>query len=308
MSTLPLFFSRACLAESMFEVTYLLILLAVTELGFEAAPSQVMVREVGWYMVVSLFTNLQRLWVLRSLVWRLARQQDTATDGENGPASASIDSFSGWWCFFISLASSFFYSVQASEWMYDSWNCSIVATLGIVNFLICGGWLLILRFGGRKAESGTIAVRVFHRGCSDDDQDSGEAATCVVCLLEFEPGEELGQLPCGHTFHRSCIENWLGVREQCPMRCPGHAIGAQSQQNLGDATNHGPAAPALPMPDAGVASAISSAALPQVPEAVVMPDVAEDEMDLEEAEDDSVGVEEEVSMVQLTRPRLHMFQ
>jgi len=362
ISSLQLCFSRVCLAESMLEVTYILILLAATELGFEQGQSHIRVREEGWYMVVSLFTNLQRLWVLRGLAWRLARQ-DPATEGQDAPASVSMDSFSSWWCFFISLASSFWYCVQASQWMYDAWHFTIVSSLALVNLVICGGWILILRFGGRKAELGTLAVHVFHRDGGVNGQDNGEAASCVVCLLEFEQGEELGRLPCGHTFHRSCIESWLAVRAQCPMRCPGgHASEAQPQQSFGDATNHRPAAPALPrntLPDADVTSAISSAALPQarglhaavralrrqarqegesvvgsspsassrgnlsreqraqgqqrrhleansgengVPDAVVMPDMVEEEMHLEEAEDDSVG--EEVSMPQLTRPGL----
>merc|ERR1739848_870333 len=37
-----------------------------------------------------------------------------------------------------------------------------------------------------------------------------EAEFCGVCLLEFEEGDELRTLlPCGHRFHRECIDNWL---------------------------------------------------------------------------------------------------
>jgi len=277
-SSFQLCFSRVCLAESMLELSYFLILLAVTELGFEPGPSRIRLREDGWYMVVSLFTNLQRLWVLRGLAWRLARQ-DPETEGQDGPTSVSMDSLSRWWCFFISLVSSFWYCVQASQWMYDIWNFTIVASLGLVNLVMSFGWIPIL-IGGRKAELGTLAAHVFHRGCAANGQDNSEAASCVVCLLEFEQGEELGRLPCGHTFHRSCIELWLAVRAQCPMRCPsGHASEVQPRQSFGDATSHRP-----------------------VPDAVGMLDFVEEEMHLEEAEDDSVG--EEVSMPQLTRPRL----
>jgi len=263
---LPLCFSRACLAESMLEVVYLLILLAATELGFEPGSTHVRVQEEGWYMVVSLFTNLQRLWVLRGLAWRLARQGPTVED-HNGPVSTSMDSFSGWWCFFISLASCFWYCVQASQWTHDAWNCSIAATLGFINLVICGGWILILRIAGRKVESATLAVHVFHRGCGVDNQDTGEAVTCVVCLLELEQREELGRLPCGHTFHRRCIEEWLAVRAQCPMRCPGgNAGGAQPQQGFSNAVGHRhttPAVPREPLPSADLTAAISSTALQQ---------------------------------------------
>jgi hypothetical protein len=33
---------------------------------------------------------------------------------------------------------------------------------------------------------------------------------CSICLVDFEDGDELRQLlPCGHRFHRACIDRWL---------------------------------------------------------------------------------------------------
>ena len=40
-------------------------------------------------------------------------------------------------------------------------------------------------------------------GVSYDD------AECSVCLVLFAEGDELRQLPCGHSFHTSCIDQWL---------------------------------------------------------------------------------------------------
>jgi hypothetical protein len=48
---------------------------------------------------------------------------------------------------------------------------------------------------------------------SEDDRkrcpshDSIDA--CGVCLAEFDDGDELRVLPCGHYFHQSCIDHWL---------------------------------------------------------------------------------------------------
>lgn len=37
---------------------------------------------------------------------------------------------------------------------------------------------------------------------------SGEG--CSICLFDFEDGDELRKLlPCGHRFHRACIDQWL---------------------------------------------------------------------------------------------------
>ncbi len=40
---------------------------------------------------------------------------------------------------------------------------------------------------------------------------------CTICFTDFEPGEELKQLPCGHMFHEDCIKPWLtNNNKSCP--------------------------------------------------------------------------------------------
>lgn len=41
---------------------------------------------------------------------------------------------------------------------------------------------------------------------------------CPICLNSLKCGESVRQLgPCGHTFHRSCIDLWLLRRAECPL-------------------------------------------------------------------------------------------
>ncbi|KAK9489844.1 hypothetical protein V1508DRAFT_24494 [Lipomyces doorenjongii] len=51
---------------------------------------------------------------------------------------------------------------------------------------------------------------------------------CLVCLSDFEEGEECRKLrQCGHLFHKKCIDEWLTTgRNSCPLcRAPGVAEG-----------------------------------------------------------------------------------
>lgn len=45
----------------------------------------------------------------------------------------------------------------------------------------------------------------------------GRLAECPICLVEFVQGDEIRILPhCGHVFHVSCVDTWLGSNSSCP--------------------------------------------------------------------------------------------
>lgn len=44
------------------------------------------------------------------------------------------------------------------------------------------------------------------------DEDS-----CAICLADFVEHETVGQLPCGHVFHRDCIACWICDHPSCPI-------------------------------------------------------------------------------------------
>lgn len=41
--------------------------------------------------------------------------------------------------------------------------------------------------------------------------------TCVICLVNFEIGNNITVLPCNHDFHQTCINKWLVVNNTCPL-------------------------------------------------------------------------------------------
>ncbi|WOK92028.1 hypothetical protein Cni_G00719 [Canna indica] len=50
------------------------------------------------------------------------------------------------------------------------------------------------------------------------------AADCRVCLSRFEPESVVSRLPCGHLFHKACLEKWLDYHHAtCPL-CRTHVL------------------------------------------------------------------------------------
>ncbi|KAE8724623.1 Detected protein of confused Function [Hibiscus syriacus] len=40
---------------------------------------------------------------------------------------------------------------------------------------------------------------------------------CVTCLEEIEVGSTASQMPCFHSFHDHCINEWLKESHYCPL-------------------------------------------------------------------------------------------
>lgn len=54
----------------------------------------------------------------------------------------------------------------------------------------------------------------------DSQQMDLQAASCLICLMDFASGDELMVLPCFHRYHVDCIDEWLRNHSACPScRC-----------------------------------------------------------------------------------------
>lgn len=46
---------------------------------------------------------------------------------------------------------------------------------------------------------------------------------CSICQEEYEEGDEIGKIECGHGYHSHCIQQWLVQKNQCPI-CKAAAL------------------------------------------------------------------------------------
>lgn len=44
-----------------------------------------------------------------------------------------------------------------------------------------------------------------------------ETEPCSICREEYNVGENIGILECGHSFHTGCIKQWLVIKNLCPI-------------------------------------------------------------------------------------------
>ncbi|XP_027940872.1 probable E3 ubiquitin-protein ligase RHG1A isoform X1 [Vigna unguiculata] len=49
--------------------------------------------------------------------------------------------------------------------------------------------------------------------CNQDKDD----IKCCICQEEYVIGDEVGDLPCNHRFHVDCIQEWMGLKNWCPI-------------------------------------------------------------------------------------------
>jgi hypothetical protein len=49
----------------------------------------------------------------------------------------------------------------------------------------------------------------------DDEMEHG--IRCAICLIRLQDGDVIGDIPCGHAFHKDCLKDWLKRKNRCPL-------------------------------------------------------------------------------------------
>ncbi|XP_077188219.1 E3 ubiquitin-protein ligase ZNRF4-like [Paroedura picta] len=81
----------------------------------------------------------------------------------------------------------------------------VLVSLGISFIVVAGCMKWYWRNKG-------IKVKTFKRGDKYD--------LCVICMAEYELGDQLKILPCSHAYHNTCISTWLLLQPRMGKICP----------------------------------------------------------------------------------------
>ncbi|XP_011098261.1 probable E3 ubiquitin-protein ligase HIP1 [Sesamum indicum] len=70
----------------------------------------------------------------------------------------------------------------------------------------------------RNFTSSTADLNLEDDTCLDQQIDF-----CVICQTDYEDGEDIGILDCGHEYHKECIKKWLLEKNTCAV-CKSTAL------------------------------------------------------------------------------------
>ena len=59
---------------------------------------------------------------------------------------------------------------------------------------------------------------------NNNNNNQNDTYFCSVCLEAFQEGDSVRTVPCFHTFHQQCIDDWLSQKGVCPI-CKHAALG-----------------------------------------------------------------------------------
>ncbi len=62
-----------------------------------------------------------------------------------------------------------------------------------------------------------LPTLLWKRSMADGREENHTLVKCQVCQFTYEEDDELRSLPCGHYFHRECVDSWLSTKDTCAL-------------------------------------------------------------------------------------------
>jgi len=76
---------------------------------------------------------------------------------------------------------------------------------------------VIRRLPSRKFQSSVSPESQESKQGSQQPRNGEDIPSCAVCMENYVNGDELRSLPCRHEFHTKCVDEWLKLRNTCPL-------------------------------------------------------------------------------------------
>ncbi|CAL5206422.1 unnamed protein product [Lathyrus oleraceus] len=71
--------------------------------------------------------------------------------------------------------------------------------------------------------------------CVDEDNDD---IKCCICQEEYVVGDEIGRLQCSHKYHVDCVQEWLKLKNWCPMCKESATLSNSSSSSSSSSSSH----------------------------------------------------------------------
>ncbi|KAL1922660.1 uncharacterized protein VTP21DRAFT_10199 [Calcarisporiella thermophila] len=95
----------------------------------------------------------------------------------------------------------------------------VILSPAAVAFIIYAIWQLRQQQRKRLELAPVSVVRALPtKTFSREKYRSNEPDECVICLVEYQEGDEIRIMPCRHEFHTACVDIWLTTwKRNCPI-------------------------------------------------------------------------------------------
>lgn len=112
------------------------------------------------------------------------------------------------------VTGSYYPQITTRDRQLQSTNLSVVRGIGVGVNLTPGTGSSIL---SEEEQQVRIAKRIgLIQHLPMRKYDGTKKGECVICMMELLVGEEVRYLPCMHTYHAVCIDDWLLRSLTCP--------------------------------------------------------------------------------------------
>eukprot|EP00931_Biecheleriopsis_adriatica_P006709 TRINITY_DN108072_c0_g1_i1.p1 TRINITY_DN108072_c0_g1~~TRINITY_DN108072_c0_g1_i1.p1 ORF type:complete len:337 (+),score=58.30 TRINITY_DN108072_c0_g1_i1:70-1080(+) len=190
-------------------------------------------RPLRWWILLQAILQICQLPVRLVLLHSLRKVEAAGTSVED--CVASLTSSPAWTMSKRVALAQYGWFVLGIVWWMHTDSCpacpSITRLMAAVMMLSAARAIVALAifkaFFWRETENAQEAPAVIGATCSQirhipmfrykaaDPQESD--ASCSICLGDFDDGALLRRLPCGHEFHRGCVDRWLKRNKRCPL-------------------------------------------------------------------------------------------